>query len=121
MDPKPRPNHALYIEVLRRMTPEQKLQKMFELSAFTKELFRQGLRQRFPELSEEEFHRLYLERLAKCQPELLAKVVRRPRWIRYWLATNGRGGKRRSGTSFTNKGSKSIPRASLAKSTSTLS
>jgi hypothetical protein len=66
MDPKPRPNHQLYIEVLRRMTPEQRLLKAFELSAFVKALFREGLRKRFPDLSEEEFNKLYLERLALC-------------------------------------------------------
>jgi hypothetical protein len=65
-DIKPRPNHARYLEVLSRMTPEQKLRKVFELSAFTKALFRQGLREAFPHLSEEEFHKLYLERLELC-------------------------------------------------------
>lgn len=65
-DPKPRPNHRRYIQVLRQMTPEQRLAKAFELSEMTKQLFRQGLRQRFPELDEEAFHRLYLDRLAKC-------------------------------------------------------
>lgn len=66
MDIKPRPNHRLYLQVLRRMTPEQRLKKAMELSALVKRLFRQGLRQRFPHLSPEEFHKLYLERLAKC-------------------------------------------------------
>ena len=66
MDPKPRPNHQRYLEVLRNMTPEQRLLKAFELSAFSKALFKEGLRQRFPDLSEEVFHRLYLERLALC-------------------------------------------------------
>ena len=66
MDPKPRPNHQLYIQILRRMTPEQKLQKVFELSEMVKSLFREGLRQRFPDATEEELHRIYLERLAKC-------------------------------------------------------
>ena len=41
MDPKPRPNHKLYIEILRRMTVEQKLQKVFELSEMGKSLFRE--------------------------------------------------------------------------------
>ena len=48
------------------MTPEQRLLKAFEMSAFTKALFREGLRKRFPQLSEEEFHKLFLERLALC-------------------------------------------------------
>jgi hypothetical protein len=66
MDPKPRPNHEAYLQVLRAMTPEQRVQKAFEMSAFTKALFKDGLRRRFPELSEEHLHQLYLERLAKC-------------------------------------------------------
>jgi hypothetical protein len=66
MDPKPRPQHAEYLRALRALTPEQRLQKAFELTAFTKTLFRQGLRERFPDLPEPELHRLYLQRLAKC-------------------------------------------------------
>ena len=63
---KERPNHALYIQTLRRMTPEQRLAKAFELTEFARELFRQGLRKRHPDLSPEEFHQLWLKRLAKC-------------------------------------------------------
>ena len=63
---KPRPNHKRYLEVLRSMTPAQRLEKVFELSAFSKTLFLTGLRRRFPDLSEADFHRLALERLAKC-------------------------------------------------------
>jgi hypothetical protein len=65
-DPKPRPNHDLYIQTLRRMTPEQRLRKAFELSEFSKQLFITGLRQRFPHLPEAEFHRLLLDRLKLC-------------------------------------------------------
>jgi hypothetical protein len=66
MDPKKRPNHSLYIRILREMTPEQRLNKAFELSEFSKALFWAGLRQRNPELNEEELHKLMLERLGKC-------------------------------------------------------
>jgi hypothetical protein len=66
MDPKPRPNHRRYLEVLRGMTAEQKLQIVFELSEMTKSLFREGLRKRFPDATEQELHRIYLERLEKC-------------------------------------------------------
>ncbi|MEZ0607563.1 hypothetical protein ACAW74_03555 [Fibrella sp. WM1] len=66
MDPKPRPNHRLYLEALRRMTEEQRLLKAFELSEFTRQLFKEGLRQRFPEKTESELHELFLKRLAKC-------------------------------------------------------
>ena len=66
MDIKPRPNHKRYIRILRKMTPEQRLKKAFELTETVRYLFRTGLRKRFPNLTEEEFHKLYLERLAKC-------------------------------------------------------
>lgn len=68
MDPKPRDPEMRrrYIAVLRAMTPQQRLEKAFELSQMTKDLFRQGLRERFPDLPEDQFHRLYLERLANC-------------------------------------------------------
>jgi len=66
MDPKPRPNHRLYIETLRRMTPEQRLLKAFELTALSRQLFAEGLRRRFPDLPEAEFSELLRDRLAKC-------------------------------------------------------
>jgi len=66
MDPKPRPNHARYLEILRSMTPEQRLLKAFELSEFSKSLFIVGLRQRFPNATEDEFRRILLDRLDKC-------------------------------------------------------
>jgi hypothetical protein len=66
MDPKPRPNHRLYIQSLRRMTPEQRLNKALELTAYSKTLFIEGLRRRFPDLPETEFLQLLLDRLEKC-------------------------------------------------------
>ncbi len=66
IDPKPRPNHQRYLEVLRSMTPEQRLNQAFALSAFCKDLFLHGLRRRFPDASPEEIQRIYLARLAKC-------------------------------------------------------
>ena len=66
MNPKPRPNHKRYIQVLQSMTPEQRLMKAFEMSAFTKDLFIHGLRMRFPDVTEEEFKRILLARLEKC-------------------------------------------------------
>ena len=63
---KARPNHREYLDVLQRMTPEQRIAKAFELSDLTKTLFRQGLRERFPDLPEDQFHALFLERLALC-------------------------------------------------------
>jgi hypothetical protein len=66
MDPKPRPNHDIYMQALRRMTPEQRLLKAFELTEMSHELLRAGIRRRFPEASEEDVQHIYLKRLEKC-------------------------------------------------------
>lgn len=66
MDPKPRPNQQLYLEALRRLTPEQRLLKAFELTDLSRELYRAGLRQRFPNASEAELQSIFLERMAAC-------------------------------------------------------
>jgi hypothetical protein len=63
---KPRPNHDRYIQVLRSMRPAERLAKAFELSEFSKRVFVEGLRQRFPDLPESDFHQLVLDRLSKC-------------------------------------------------------
>lgn len=66
MDPKPRPNHRIYISILRRMTPEERLRKAFDLSEFSKQLFIHGLRKRYPDVPEEEFAAILRKRLDKC-------------------------------------------------------
>ena len=66
MEIKPHPNHYLYLETLRRMTPEQRLAKALELSAMTKELFLTGLQKRFPLKSKSEIMKLHIQRIAKC-------------------------------------------------------
>ncbi len=66
MNIKKQPNHSIYIQVLRQMSPERRLLKAFELSEFANQLFIHGLRKRFPRLSEEEFKKILLERLDKC-------------------------------------------------------
>ncbi|WP_437226363.1 hypothetical protein SH661x_004545 [Planctomicrobium sp. SH661] len=63
---KSRPNHQEYLRVLEAMGPEARAAKSFELSDLTKRVFREGLRDRFPDLPEVEFHQLFLDRLAKC-------------------------------------------------------
>jgi len=42
------------------MTEGERLLKAFELSEFSKQLFKEGLRERFPEKSEEELHDLFI-------------------------------------------------------------
>lgn len=66
MDTRKRQDHRAYLSVLRRMTPEKRLLKAFELSEFARALFVHGLRKRFPDLGDEDFRRLLLERLDKC-------------------------------------------------------
>lgn len=67
MDPKPRPNHGRYLKVLRRMGPQKRLQKAFELSEMSRQLFIRGLRRRFPDLPERQFRRIMLEQLDRCR------------------------------------------------------
>jgi len=63
---KNRPNHKIYIQVLRQMSSEARLLKAFELSEFSMQLFIHGLHKRFPNFSDEEFKKIFLERLDKC-------------------------------------------------------
>ncbi|MFZ5632723.1 MAG: hypothetical protein ACOY40_07720 [Bacillota bacterium] len=66
MSTKERPNHRKYIQVLQQMSSEKRLLKAFELSEFTRKLFYHGLKKRFPDLSDEEIRKIYLERIDKC-------------------------------------------------------
>ncbi len=66
MQIKQYPNHKIYLQTLKNMTPEQRLQKAFELSSLTKDLFMHGLRKRFSDKTEVEIKAIYLERIAKC-------------------------------------------------------
>jgi len=63
---KPDIDHKEYLRILRKMTPEQRLLKSLELSELTRDLFKQGLRKRFPNLPEEKIREIYLERMEKC-------------------------------------------------------
>jgi hypothetical protein len=65
-NPKRQPNRRLYLQILRQMTPEQRLLKAFELSAMARQAFEEGLRERFPDLPEAEFQQLLRRRLDKC-------------------------------------------------------
>jgi hypothetical protein len=49
------------------MTPGERLETAFELTEFSRELFMCGLRKRFPDKSEEEIHRIFLERIERCR------------------------------------------------------
>ena len=66
MSIKETPNHRIYIQALRQMSPEKRLLKAFELSEFTEQLFIHGLHKRFPNLPDKKFKKMLLERLDKC-------------------------------------------------------
>jgi hypothetical protein len=72
MNPKQRSTHRHYIEILRKMTPEQRLLKAFELSDRAKRIFLQELREKHPGVSEEEFTRILRERLLEMSQRKLA-------------------------------------------------
>lgn len=63
---KQSPNHKQYLTTLKQMSAEQRLLKVLELSAFTKELFLSGLTKRFPDKTKLEIKETYLQRVAKC-------------------------------------------------------
>jgi hypothetical protein len=71
MNPNQRSSHRRYIEILRKMTPEQRLRRAFRLSDRAKRVFLQELRQKHPGVSEEEFSRIVRERLMEMSQEKL--------------------------------------------------
>jgi hypothetical protein len=64
---KERPNHEIYLRVLREMGPEKRLGKAFELTEFARALTRRGLEHLHPDLPPEELNRLYLDRMTKAR------------------------------------------------------
>jgi hypothetical protein len=64
---KERPNHRIYVRVLREMGPENRLRKAFELSEFSRALTRRGLEGLHPGLPASELTRLYLDRMKKAR------------------------------------------------------
>ena len=59
-------NPDVYILTLRKMTPEQRIKKMFELTEMTRSLLKRGLEIQFPDKTKEEIHEMYLKRLMEC-------------------------------------------------------
>lgn len=57
---KPRENHQERLRALFRLTPWERMQQAFRLTERARELFRQGLAERFQDLSDDERRRLYL-------------------------------------------------------------
>jgi len=63
---KKSPDHKEYIKMMRRLSPQERLKKSFELTELTKNLFLAGLKERFPDLTDREIKKIYLERINKC-------------------------------------------------------
>jgi len=55
-----------YIEVMRSISPEAKLLKVFEMQDLGRDLAMHGLRKRNPKASEDEIHHMYLRLLDRC-------------------------------------------------------
>lgn len=66
VDPKPRPNHARTIGILRGMSADARLREALRLGESSRQLFEAGLHKARPGLSDADLHRLLLERLDKC-------------------------------------------------------
>jgi hypothetical protein len=64
---KARPNHRIYVQVLREMGPEKRLKKAFELSEFSRALTKRGLETLHPELPSSDLNSLYLDRMQKAR------------------------------------------------------
>jgi hypothetical protein len=60
------PNKQRYYQILKAMSPQDKLMKAFELSDLTNSAFRAGLKNRYPNLTDGELHKLYLEKRLEC-------------------------------------------------------
>jgi hypothetical protein len=56
----------IYLEILRKMTPSEKFNKVMELTEMSNSLCKQGFRKRFPNKKEEEIHKLFLDWIEKC-------------------------------------------------------
>lgn len=64
---KERPNHRIYVQVLREMGPENRLKKALELSEFSRALTKRGLENLHPELPPTDLNRLYLDRMQRAR------------------------------------------------------
>jgi len=80
-DPKPRPNHQRRLQILRQMTPEQKLAEVFKQNERILALMKAGLRHRYSHLDEAAIHNCLLKNaivaifnLSQLRVELRAKA-----------------------------------------------
>ena len=60
------PAQEMYYNVVKKMTPEKKIDKVLELTKLSRKLMKEGLKIQFPNKTEIELHQLYLDRLKQC-------------------------------------------------------
>ncbi|MDR2671833.1 MAG: hypothetical protein LBC35_00755 [Coriobacteriales bacterium] len=60
------PNKQKYHQILKTMSPQDRLMKAFELSDLANAAFKVGLKDRYPHATDAELDRLYLEKRSKC-------------------------------------------------------
>lgn len=65
---------AVWRETLRRMSGEQRIGKVFELTETARQFMRAGIRHQHPEATEEQIHAMYIDRLLGYHGLSLAKV-----------------------------------------------
>jgi hypothetical protein len=58
--------YKIYYSVILKMTPEQKVAKVIELTELSRNLMKEGLKIQFPNKTETEIQQLYLDRLRQC-------------------------------------------------------
>ncbi len=65
---RPKPNSAreVHLGVLRRMTPEEKLDRVFEIAEFAFELKLVGVRLRYPNITHDEVRRTAVAEMIEC-------------------------------------------------------
>jgi len=63
MDAKPQPNDRQYLEALRRLGPDGRMRKCFELSDMVRRQFIQVLRERYPDATQEEFRAIVVKKV----------------------------------------------------------
>lgn len=60
--------------LMREMPPEKKLEKAFELTELTRQTMRAGIRDNYPEATEEEIQEMYVDRLLSYHGTSLAEI-----------------------------------------------
>jgi hypothetical protein len=67
MHPAGKPNRQEYIECLRRLGPEGRINIMLELTETMYQMLREAIARRYPEMTAEERHQVFLDKIKKCR------------------------------------------------------